>query len=358
MRLKRLATQSFRNLLPVSLDTDASFVVFSGQNGQGKTNALEAVWYLANLRPLRGFSSSELIAWGEYEAAVAGDVGGHAIKALIGPSRRVFLDGEVVSRVTDYFGVVRAIAFSPDDEEVLRGEPRLRRQWMDRAAFSLQPLHLERVRAYERALEQKRALLRQPDPHWLSVVNEQLAALGAALAEAREEATTQLQPHVERYHAELSGSESRVEVAYRTAARGGNTEARATALHDALEAAREEELRRGVALVGPHRDEVRIGLEGRPARTWASRGQVRSLLLALKLAELQAAKDKGNAPLFLLDDLSSELDAQRTARLVALLIGLETQVFMTTTDAAQIRGLPSSDTLHFSATSGSLKPVS
>ncbi|MBN2799677.1 MAG: DNA replication and repair protein RecF [Deltaproteobacteria bacterium] len=357
MRLQRLATRGLRNLAPGELHTDASFVVFSGLNAQGKTNALEAIWFLATLRPLRGFVVRDLIAWGEEEAAVGGTVDGHALKVMQGKSRRLFLEGQAVTQLSQYFGAVRAVAFSPSDEEVLRGEPRLRRQWLDRAAFTADPSHLDLVRAYHRALDQKRALLRSPDPVLLDVLDEQLARTGAAVAEARERMLSALEPHVTRYHRELSGDQAVVEPRYRTVAYGRSTADRTGALHDALQQARAEEVRRGMALVGPHRDEVRLLLDGRPARTWASRGQVRSLLLALKLAELQAARERGDAPLFLLDDLSSELDGDRTRRLVSILEGLGSQVFVTTTDPSHIQGLPEADTLHFSVREGQLSAL-
>lgn len=361
MRLRRLATQGFRNLAPGELWTDRRFVVLYGDNGQGKTNTLEAVYALATLKPLRGRSSRDLITWDADEGAVAGtvasDLGEHRLKVSWGSGRKVSLDGAPVERLVDYFGTIRAIAFTPADGAVVSDTPRRRRDWLDRAVFTADAIHLDRVRSLRRILDQKAAALRQPDSGVLSVLNDQLAGVAGPLVQARAELLAELEPHVARVYGLLAGAPVPVRLRMVTACQGSDAAVRSAAIREVLERSVDAEVRRGHPLQGPQRDEVVVELDGRPARYWASQGQVRSLVLALKLAELVAARARGDAPLFLLDDLSSELDRARTRRLVELLAAQGTQVLVSTTDPSHIEGLPPEDTARVQVVGGRFEPA-
>ena len=195
LQLTRLAARGFRNLEPFELDTDARFVVFHGENAQGKTNALEAVYLLATLKPLRGRRVRELIRWGEDEASVAGDVRVdglvHPYRVDLGPKgRTALLDGKRVGDLSAYFHTIRAIAFTPRDERIVSGEPAGRRRWLDRAAFTAAPAHLDVVRTYKRVLDQKSAALKPPPgaavmPELLDALDHQLAVAGGRLIARR-----------------------------------------------------------------------------------------------------------------------------------------------------------------------------
>lgn len=341
MQLLRLAARDVRNLAPFELDTAARVVVFHGANAQGKTNALEAIWALATLRPLRGHRPKDLIRWGESEASVSGDVDDAGLvrryQLDLGPKRRTRIDGSAVRDVAEYFAGIRAIAFTPQHGRIVTDEPEWRRRWLDRAVFTLQPAHLERVRAYRRCLSQKSAALRdQVSRDVIAVLDHQLAALGARLVAARCEVLDALAAPVAARYGEISGTDTALGMRYRTAAEGSSIEERTAALLAAIERRREEEVRRRMCVVGPQKDEVVFSLDGKPARRFGSRGQVRSVVLSLKLAEMAVARHRGQEPLFLLDDLSSELDAGRTRRLVQTLLELGAQVFVTTTDPAPV----------------------
>lgn len=363
MRLRRLAATGFRNLEAFDLATDAPVVVFHGANAQGKTNALEAIWVLATLRPLRGHRAKDLIRWGDTEASVVGSVRDRGIERAfrfdLGPRRKVSIDDHEVRDLTEYFDGIRAIAFTPAEGEIVTNEPERRRRWLDRATFTLQPAHLNRVRAYRRCLSQKSAALREerPSRDVLDVLDEQLCQLGARLSEAREGTLDALREPVARQYQSIAGRSVNLDLRFRSVCAGETREERVASFRQTLEEKRPNELRRRMCLAGPQKDDVRILLDGQPARHFGSRGQVRSLVLALKLGELMAARERGQSPMFLLDDLSSELDRGRMGRLVRQLLELEAQVVVTTTDAAPIRdAVGAEDVQTVAVSSGVLDP--
>lgn len=342
VRVRRLVTEGFRNLVGGELALDAPLVVFHGANGEGKTNSLEAVHWLATLKPLRGRRTRELIRFGEHRARVVADVACGTTRELSveleGDGRAVGLDGRRVHDLGEYFGAVRAISFTPADAEIVSGEPSRRRNWLDRAAFTAAPAHLERVWTVRRLVDQKQALLRSPAPDLgvLDVLDEQLAVHGADLVERRASTLEELRPHVRAVHGGLADHRGEIGLELSTQARGQERAERAETLRARLRAWRDREVERRTTLVGPQLDDVRLTLDGRPARDFASRGQVRSIVLSLKLGETAAARARGTLPLFLLDDLSSELDAGRTGRLVRALASMGAQVLATTTDPAPL----------------------
>lgn len=312
-----------------------------GDNGQGKTNLLEAVYLLATLR---SFRDGRPARW------VRDSGGGPAPRARVmgraqGPAgerelvwqwaageRSLLLDGTPPGSLEPWFEAIRAVLFCPEHVDVVRGEPEARRTFLDRAVFTARPAHLDLMRAYRRVVQHKAALLRTPGAasSELDLWDQQLASLGARVRVRRRELVAELsEPFQQSIEAIAHGERARLRV--RGDEGGSEDEARA-ALRAALARARPEELRARTALVGPHRDDLEIELDGRLARRFASQGQARTVALALKLAELEAARRRGQRPLFLLDDLGGELDAGRRARLVELLLGLGNQVWVTTTD--------------------------
>lgn len=363
MRVTRLASRDLRNLAGDELDTDARFVVISGPNGQGKTNLIEAVWWLATLRPLRGHRSRDLIRWDADACAVSGSVAGrHGTQRLrvdLGARRSLAIDGESTSDLDAWFGVLRAIAFTPQDGAIVTDEPARRREWVDRAAFTAAPSHLGVVRSWQRVLAHKAALLRRDpvDIAVLDVLDDQLARASAEVALRRERLVDELRPHVDAMHRHLTGGVGALEVRVTTAHPGTDVAARTRAYRDDLRRHRADELRRRTCLVGPHRDDLQLLLDGQPLRTFGSRGQVRTMVLALKLAELLAAHDRGDRPVFLLDDLSSELDQRRTHRLVEVLDGLDAQVWVTTTEPTHLGVLPTPEVRRVEVADGRAVPA-
>ena len=347
MRLVYLDVSNFRNLESVQLDTDSRFVVFWGANAQGKTNLLEAIYALATLKGFRSRLNQELVRWDAQTASVRGRIEDEGLVrkfefSIDARGRRVgVVDGKRPRDLSSYFQGIRAVLFAPGDTRIIRGEPALRRQFMDRAVFTARPAFLNLARDYRRVLKQRRLLLRQSgiDPLHLNTFDEQLVSLGSAISLKRAEIISELSTHFRDLHASVSGGE-KAQLRYRSQLGDGDLADRARRFRELLVSRRSEELRRGSNLVGPHRADLEIQIGGKPARTFGSQGQIRSSVLALKLSELLAARKRGSRLIFLLDDLSSELDAERTDRLLGLLSELDLQTFITTTDRDRLISLP------------------
>ena len=324
MRLHRLWLVDFRNYTSaeVELAPDALTVVVGG-NGQGKTNLLEAVGYLATLSSFRGAPPEAMVRSGRPSAVVRaeGRRGGRdlLLEAEINPSgrSRTLVDRQPLRRAADLLGALRVTLFSPDDLELVKGGPSGRRRYLDDALVALHPRNAAIRADAERVLRQRNALLKQCrgrlDPAaetTLDVWDAKLATTGEALASARSELVAALDVPVAKAYDELAGGPADVGIAYECSWVGP--------LAAALVAARSDDVRRGLTTVGPHRDELRLSVAGAPARTHASQGEQRSLALALRLALHGAVTEAvGEPPVLLLDDVFSELDADRSAALVA-----------------------------------------
>ncbi len=341
MRLERLRLQGFRNISRLELSLDGSFHVFVGENAQGKTNLLEAVYALATLKSFRARRNQELVRWGSDKAEVRGKVDDGTLVRdfrlrIDGKGRRGEVDGKPPGQLARYFEGIRAVLFRPEDIAIVRNGPELRRQFIDRAAFTASASFLELAQTFRRVLSQKAALLRQArvDPVQLAVFDEQLAKAGARLVDRRLRMVDELRKPFTELHERISGL-GEASLDYRGSLDRDRLE---ESYLELLERSRSDEIRRGMNLVGPQRDDLLLKLDGRPARPYASQGQTRSLVLALKLGELLAARARGASPIFLLDDLSSELDRFRTGRLVELLEDLDLQIVVTTTDPSVLHG--------------------
>lgn len=343
MRLRQLGTSGFRNLAPGLLDVDAPLVAWWGDNGQGKTNFLEAVAVLGALRSFRAGKVAEVVRAGERHAEV------RAVGESEGLVRRfewAWADGERRLRREDrpvdaasWLGSLRATWFAPEDVLLVRGEPALRRALLDRAVLNLHPAYLGPARDFRRVLDQRAALLREGrgSEAEFDVLDEQLGRLGAKVSRFRAEAVASVSASFGRHYAEIAGAEV-ASVRLRSWLGEGDEHTLAARYVERLAAGRAEERSSRRVAAGPHRDDLDLRVGGAPARTMASQGQARSLVLAWKVAELEAARDaSGEAPLFLMDDLGSELDPKRTAALMELLRSLGAQVFVSTTD---LRFLP------------------
>ncbi len=327
MQLHHLWLTDFRSYAEAEVELPPGLTAVLGQNGQGKSNLLEAVGYLATLRSFRGAPADALVRVGSDRAVVRGQVTTdgreHLVEAEIARTgrNRVLLDKQRLARQRDLLEAVRVTVFAPDDLELVKGGPVLRRGFLDDLLVSLHPRH-DAVRSdWERALKQRNALLKQihgrPDEAalvTLEVWDQKLSAAGDELARLRAELTQRIAPTVARAYRDVADEELDVGLRYASAWRGPDGSG---GLAAALLAARDDELRRGLTLVGPHRDDLELTLRGLPARTHASQGEQRSLALALRLASHRALLDThGSPPVLLLDDVFSELDPERSAALL------------------------------------------
>ena len=333
MRLDHLWVVDFRNYQAAELALVAGLTVIVGLNGAGKTNLLEAIAYLATLSSFRGVPNDALIragagAGGGGAGAVVRGEGVRAGRALlveveIRPTGRgrVTVNRQPVRRTADLNGALRVSVFSPDDLELVKAGPTGRRRYLDEVLASLHPRNDAARRDLERVVRQRNALLAQAGGRLnlpedlattLEVFDARLVQIGEAIGAARADLVARLEPAVAKAYAQVAGGGSGVAgVSY-------DAPWREKGLAAALKTARRDELRRGVTLVGPHRDELALTIGAMPARSHASQGEQRSLALALRLAAHDVVVELvGEPPLLLLDDVFSELDAGRSDALLA-----------------------------------------
>lgn len=317
------------------VDVDAPIVAIVGPNGQGKTNLLEAIGVLGTLRSFRTARPAEMSGWGRAGMMVEGvGTSSEMVRtwrwSLEDGVRKLIRDGKGADP-SSWLSSLRATHFVPADTLLLRGEPALRRALLDRAVLTVEPGYLGPAQELRRLMQQKSTLLRASgavNDH-LDVVDSRLVEVGARIVETRSRVAVDMSGLFGRFYRE-AGADEPVRVRYRSFL--GEPEGLRERFVARLAEARDRERELGRPIIGPHRDDLEFTLAGRPARQVASQGQVRSMVLAWKLAELEAARAGGEAPLFLLDDLGSELDPERSRRLVSLLGTLGAQVFLTTTD--------------------------
>ncbi len=366
VRLLALHVQDFRNLAQVTLTPSAHATIAVGQNGQGKTNLLEGLYFLATLKPLRAGRLSELVRWGTQTARVSGRflLKGAEREIAVevgGGTRQAFVDGKKAASLEEYFGGVSVVAFTPDDLEVVKGGPDSRRGFLDRAVFNRFPAYLRESREYARALKNRNRLLREggaADPAYLAAYDETLAKAGARIYARRRALMAELAPRAQATFASIGRTVDPASYGYHPAHLGGDfattdEASLALALRESLGERLRRDLDRGFTSVGPHSDDVTVTLGGRSARAYASQGQQRALVLGWKIAEIENLETSmGFLPLLMLDDVSSELDPERNAYLMDYLAKSGAQVFLSTTDGSLVRGAAAEDTLWLSVHGG------
>jgi DNA replication and repair protein RecF len=339
VRLRRLTARGFRNLADLDCALPPSGVALLGGNAQGKTNFLEAVYYPVLFRSFRGAPDQEVATFGvpafHVEAAVE-EAGVGTLSAGYLPAsrrKRILLDGAEPERLTEAVGRWLAVVFLPDDVELASGPAALRRQYLDRLLSLADRGYLKALARYRAALAQRNSALRQGRPELAWAFDRPLAAAGAEIVAARER---WVRHAGERFAAEFDclGERGRATVDYRGAPELADPGAWTQALSEAQGADRA----RGSSTVGPHRDDLRLEIGGRPVREFGSTGQQRSAAVALKLLELATLREaRETEPALLLDDVFAELDDERRQRLAARLVGSgERQVFLTAPRAEEL----------------------
>jgi DNA replication and repair protein RecF len=325
VRVRRLWHTDFRSYTGADVAFAPGVTVVVGANGQGKTNLLEAIGYAGSQSSFRGAPAETLVRAGAAQAVVRADIDQAGrdvlIEAEIAPTgrSRAQVNKQRVARARDLLGQLPVTVFTPDDLMVVKGAPSERRRLLDDVLVVLQPKNDALRAEVERVLRQRNALLKQsggrltPDvATTLEVWDTKLAAAGEQLAHARRALVHDLAPLVGEAYRQLAGGvDAAVALSYEAPWLDGG-------LLAALAQRRTDELRRGVTLVGPHRDELALLLNGLPARTHASQGEQRTVALALRLASHRLATARlGRPPVLLLDDVFSELDPSRSEALLA-----------------------------------------
>jgi DNA replication and repair protein RecF len=323
VQLRSLWLTDFRNYAQAELELARGLTAVVGANGEGKSNLLEAIAYLATLRSFRGAPTDALVRQGAAAAIVRAEGSRDDREVLVeaeivpGGRSRIQVNRQRLARTRDLLGAWRVTVFSPDDLVLVKGGPGERRTYIDDVLVSLLPRNDVLRTELDRVLRQRNALLRQaagrltPEIETtLEVWDSKLVETGESLAGKRIDLLDELRPVLNAAYADVAGQPEEIGVSYESAWREQG-------LGAALLAVRKDELRRGVSLVGPHRDEIGLSIAGLPARTHASQGEQRSLALALRLAaHTVTERAVGEPPILLLDDVFSELDPARSHALV------------------------------------------
>ncbi|GCD44433.1 MULTISPECIES: DNA replication/repair protein RecF [Streptomyces] len=340
MHVSHLSLADFRSYARVEVPLDPGVTAFVGPNGQGKTNLVEAVGYLATLGSHRVSSDAPLVRMGAERAIVRAAVVQGERQQLVelelnpGKANRARINRSSQVRPRDVLGIVRTVLFAPEDLALVKGDPGERRRFLDELITARSP-RMAGVRSdYDRVLKQRNTLLksaalarrhggRQMDLSTLDVWDQHLARVGAELLAQRLDLIATLQPLADKAYEQLAPGGGPLAMEYRGSAgdalHGASTrEELYGLLTEALGAARKNEIERGVTLVGPHRDDLLLKLGQLPAKGYASHGESWSYALALRLASYDLLRGEGNEPVLVLDDVFAELDSRRRERLAEL----------------------------------------
>ncbi|HEX9103201.1 MAG TPA: DNA replication/repair protein RecF [Polyangia bacterium] len=339
MRIHALEARQFRNLEQVLLEPHPRFNVLSGDNGQGKTNVLEAIYLLGTLRSFRAGKTEEMVRFGAAQALVRARVEKlgtqRMLEVTLAPGhKQARVDGKG-ARASDYFGGFNVVLFAPEDLRLPKGAPAGRRRFVDRAVWNAHPAYLGEVQTYEKVLRSRNAVLRDGGPEsMLEVYDEQLARAAVAIVTRRRALVDELGPRVRAAFERVTQTGLELDIAYRTELDISDIE---PSMRARLLAERRKDLARGATSSGPHVDDLELVLDGKSAKLYASQGQLRAIVLALKIAEIEFLRDKlGDSPVLLLDDVSSELDPKRNAQLFDFLKSVPCQAFITTTHRSHV----------------------
>jgi DNA replication and repair protein RecF len=329
IRLDTLALREFRNVASADLEFPADGVVIVGDNGQGKTNLLEAIAYLGALRSIRNARDRDLVRHGAVAMHVRGSIDESGVPRTIGVGierttgrKRIMLDGVEVKRQVDALGVLPSVAWSPTDVALVSGGPAERRRYFDVMLGLTSRSYIGALRRYRAALERRNASIREVARRGrgedaIHVWEPALAEHGAALITARRDWVDTHAPEFARLVTAI-GERAPMSIAHDSDV--GDASDVAGELARLLERGRQRDVMTGTTGAGPHRDDLRVQLDGRDARTFASAGQQRTAAIALRLLEARTLRSAGRGhPVLLLDDPFAELDTTRAARALALL---------------------------------------
>lgn len=343
MVIKKLTLQNFRNYERETFFFSDGLNVLSGRNAQGKTNCAEAVFYLCTGSPLRIRHEKQLVKFGEEKAYLSAETetrsGIVKLEAEISENgRALFVNGNKVNRFVDFLGHMTSVFFSPGELRLVQDGPDERRRFLNLSISQISPSYGSALLRYSKILDQRNNLLKSKDIDTvlstLPVWDEQLSVYAARIIKARREFIKELSPLAAEAHAYLTeGAETLV-----VDAEGNYPETEeeiAKKLVREMSGSYERDIRLGYTTVGPHRDDLKITIDGADARGYASQGQTRTAALSLKLAETKIfEKLTGEPPVLILDDVMSELDLSRRKKLVGRTRGL--QCILTCTHAERV----------------------
>ncbi len=346
VRLRNLSLQAFRNYKSLHLEPDAGLTLVVGPNGQGKTNLIEAIYVLCLGRSFRERSDRRLIMFGEEGTRLEGvfdrEGSEHSIRMVISREggKRAQIDGDDLERMRDLVGQAPVVSFTPEDNDIVKGDPGSRRRFLDLVLAQTSREYLEALQLYRRTLAQRNICLREGRAALIESWEEALVRYGETIRKYRT-ALIEFLAHVagDTYTGIGPGGEE-FTIRYRPNPPMGVGGAEDLAM--ALSAGRQDDLDRGFTGAGPHRDDIIFEIGGRNLRMYGSHGQARTALASLKLAEVAYytfARDR--QPILVMDEVASVLDRERTENLIRLLSQEASQVFITSPSEEELGAIVS-----------------
>ncbi len=340
MFLERLTIKNFRNLLDIDLIFDSKVNIFVGENGAGKTNLLEAIYFLGILKSFRTNQDRQLIKFGEIDFYLNSNILKTNTQVEINISfspnqKKVKVNNKTLTKIIDLIGQLKVIIFSPEDLNIIKGSPAIRRRFVDIELAQVSPRYLYNLQRYLKILKHRNQTLstikknRSIDIKELEAWDDQLVETGIQIIRKRKELIAKLNPLINEIYGNITENQQELKIQYKPCVL---EEEFRKILHDK----QENEIRQEVTLIGPHRDDISFYINNVDSRYFASQGQQRTIAICLKLAEIQNIyQETQEFPILLLDDVTSELDKNRRETLLKF-ISEDIQVFVTTTDISDL----------------------
>lgn len=364
MILNEIKLTDFRNYDSLSLAFHPKLNIFIGHNAQGKTNLLEAIYFLSLAKSHRTSKDKELIQFGAEEAYINGSITTTRSKlplsiGIAKGGKRAKVNHLEVRKLSEYIGHMNTVLFAPEDLNIVKGSPQVRRKFINMECGQISKLYLSHLSDYNKVLAQKNQYLksRNVDQTMIEVLNDQLAHHASLIILKREQFISTIERHASKIHADISNGKEILKVVYNPNIKykSNNSETLTAEISALLAENLNKEIERGTSLIGPHRDDIGFTINDFDVQTYGSQGQQRSTALSVKLAELELIREEvGEYPVLLLDDVLSELDEVRQAHLLTS-IRNRVQTFVTTTSISDINHQIMDDMQLFEIENGKIK---
>lgn len=344
MYIKSLQLKNFRNYADETVTFGEGLNVLFGENASGKTNMLEALYFLGLGKSPRTTKEKELIRFGAERAFIKADIQkkyrSHKLEIIIENkgAKKILIDGIPIKRLSELLGIFNIVFFSPDELRFVKAGPDERRRFLDISLSQQSKTYFKSLSKYNKILQQRNALLKSDNHNpnlksLLSIWDRGLAEVGANIILARKNYIEKLDGFSSDVHREISGGKEKLSLSYETGIESDNYDGIFDSLSDSLDKSFDKDKNLLFTSVGPHRDDIKIVLDNTDARRFASQGQQRSISLSVKIAELSMFKiETGESPVLLLDDVLSELDLSRKEKLLSLSNGTQTVITCTEYD--------------------------
>lgn len=328
----------------MELSLDEEIILFVGQNAQGKTNILESIYVLAMAKSHRTNKDRELIAWNQDFARLGAYVqkknGPLSLEIqLTNKGKKAKVNGLEQRKLSNYIGALNVVMFAPEDLDIVKGNPSIRRRFIDMEIGQVSPLYLHLLSQYQKLIHQRNQALKESFIDLIDVYNMQMAELSAKILHKRMQFIDKLQVWANEIHSQITSGKENLTLRYHSTFsydKEMNEQDAIDQIYKYLQSIREKEVMRGMSLAGPHRDDLTFSINDKSVQQYGSQGQQRTTALSLKLAEIELIyQEVGEYPLLLLDDVLSELDANRQSH---LLTGIKNRVqtFVTSTGVEEL----------------------